>query len=87
MVGERGMEMFIPRISGTVLSNHFVNAISNLATALRTVPSLAAPMPMMAPAIAGSTQTNHFNMNIQTSAPREPIISDFRTLEGLANAL
>ena len=87
IIGEGGMELFIPRTSGTILSNQFVNALGNLAHALTALPAMSAPMPMMAPAIAGSTQTNHFNMNIQTSAPREPIISDFATLEGLANAL
>ena len=87
IIGEGGMELFIPRVSGTILSNQFVNALGNLAHALSAIPAMSAPMPMMAPAIAGSSTTNNLNMNIHTSAPREPIISDFRTLEGWSNAL
>lgn len=84
MVGEAGQEIFVPRQSGTVLSNRFVGAITTLVAALKSAPALmAAPM---TPVSAGSVTNNEFNMNINTNAPSEPIIADFRTLQSMANA-
>ncbi len=84
MVGEVGREIFVPRQSGTVLSNRFVGAITTLVAALKSAPALmAAPM---TPVSAGSITNNEFTMNINTRAPAEPIIADFRTLQSMANA-
>lgn len=85
VIGERGTEIFTPRRSGMVLNNRFVGAINSLVAAIKSAPALmSAPM---TPSIATSTINNEFNMNINTRAPIEPIISDFRTMQSMANAL
>ena len=84
MVGETGREIFVPRQSGTVLSNRFVGAITSLVAAMKSAPALmAAPM---TPIASSSVTNNEFTMNINTRAPSEPIIADFRTMQSMANA-
>jgi uncharacterized coiled-coil DUF342 family protein len=85
MVGEVGREMFVPRQSGTILNNRFVNAISTLTAAMKSAPMLSAPSVAASSSIMRS-QSNEYNLNINTRAPIEPIVSDFRAMESMAGA-
>ena len=82
IIGEAGRELFVPRQSGTILNNSFVNAISTLVSAIKSAPMLAAPS-AMASSSGARSQSNEYNLNIHTSAPTEPIIADFRAMESM----
>jgi len=86
IVGERGAELFIPRQSGMVKSNRFVTAMITLAAALRSMPAVAAPI-SAASSVSSSSITQNYHLNVQTGAPVEPIVSDFRSLQSMAGAV
>ena len=86
LVGERGPEIFAPGMSGMVLPNAFVKAVSTVTALLRGMAPALAGAPVTN--VAGSSQmTNNFNMTVNTQAPVEPIIGDFRSMQALANAV
>ncbi|KKM01353.1 hypothetical protein LCGC14_1795290, partial [marine sediment metagenome] len=85
LIGERGPEIFAPGMSGMVLPNAFVKAVSTVTALLRGIAPALASAPVTS--IASSQVTNNnFNLNIATQAPREPIEADFRSMQALANA-
>jgi hypothetical protein len=84
LVGERGPEAFIPRQSGMVLNNRFLNAINTLVAALKSAPMLSAAPAVASPSVNNNQQYN-YNLNLTTHAPSEPIIGDFRALQAMGS--
>jgi len=84
LVGESGLEAFIPRQSGMILNNRFLNAMNTLVAALKSAPMLAAAPAMASPSTNNNQQYN-YNLNLTTRAQSEPIISDFRALQAMGS--
>ena len=78
-VGETGEELFIPNQSGIVLPSSLTSALSSFLTAATSAIPIAGAGAPGAVASGGTTEQN-FNMQINTSAPVEPIIADFNLL-------
>lgn len=86
IIGEGGPEIFAPGMSGMVLPNAFVKAVSAVTALLRGMAPALAGAPVTN--VAGSSQmTNNFSMTVNTQAPVEPILADFRSMQSLANAI
>ena len=82
----QGMAIGIQKYAGLVVGT-MQNAVSQIAAPAMALPAITQSI-TAAPASVSSSYatTNYFTQNVNTSAPREPIIADFQLMQSLAGA-
>jgi len=70
LVGEKGPELFIPDISGNVLSNMMTKAMGQVSSSVTNT---------------NTSYGDNLNLYIHTSAPTENVVADFRMLKAMGS--
>jgi len=70
LVGEKGPELFIPDISGNVLSNMMTKAMGQVSSSVTNT---------------NTSYGDNLNLHIHTSAPTENVVADFRMLKAMGS--
>jgi len=70
LVGEKGPELFIPDISGNILSNMMTKAMGQVSSSVTNT---------------NTSYGDNLNLHIHTSAPSENVVADFRMLKAMGS--
>lgn len=83
LVGEIGPEIFVPSTSGTIMTHDQVLALMQTAhsSGVESAGGAVIDYDRLAAAIQSAASAKNYNLTVNTNAPYEPIVQDFRILE------